>query len=151
MPFTVNFPLAAKRHWHDASSLEANSRRENAGQLYGFAAECGLKALLIALGYPCDSDGSPQKRKHLPSGVPEIRNHINKLVDVIGDIQNFANGRRGAKYTALFPNITNFYDWSTDHRYWVEAAIPNSLPAWKAATKEVMEMLDAASLDGVLR
>ena len=151
MPTTIDFPMSAKRHWHDADLLERNGRAGNAGQLYGFSAECGLKALLIALGYPCDLDGSPQKKKHLPFGLPEIRKHINELVGVVGDIQNYANGRSGAKYTALFPNISNFANWSTDHRYWVDTAIPNSLPAWKAAAKEVMGMLDAAFLDGVLK
>jgi hypothetical protein len=151
MPSTVNFPLAAKRHWYDASLLESNGRTGNAGQLYGFSAECGIKSLLIGLGYPCDHDGSPEKKKNLPSGVPEIRKHIHELVGVIGDIQIYASGRSGAKYSAMFPSINNFAKWSTEHRYWVDAAIPNSLPAWKAAAKEVMGMLDAAFLDGVLK
>lgn len=151
MPTTADFPSAAKRHWHDANLLEVNGRTGNSGQLYGFSAECGLKALLIALGYPCDPDGSPKKKKHLPSGVPEVRRHIHELVGVIGDIQNYVNGRSGAKYSAMFPNITNFANWSTDHRYWTDTAMPSSLPAWKSAAKEVMKMLDEASLDGVLK
>ena len=151
MPSKVDFLLAAKRHWQDAGLLESNTRMKNAGQLYGFSAECGIKALMVALGYPTDAEGSPQKRKLLPSGVPEIRRHIHEFVGVIGDIQNYAHGRNGAKYTALFPSVTNFSDWTTDHRYWTDAAIPNSLSAWKVAAKEVMGMLDAASLDGVLK
>jgi len=150
MPSNVNFPLAAKRHWRDADLLESNGRAENAGQLYGFTAECGVKTLLIALGYPCNPDGSPLKKKELPPGVPEIRTHIREIVAVIGDIQIYAAGRNGAKYTAMIPKITSFSDWLVEHRYWSDAAIPKSLPTWKAAAQEVMVMLEAASLDGVL-
>ncbi len=152
MPATADFPLAAKRHWHDADLLEKNGRAGNAGQLYGFSAECGIKALLVSLGYPTETDGSPVWKP--PAGVPKIREHVQKLVNTIGDIRNYAHnvqGRNGAKYTALIPNITNFSDWATDHRYWADADIPNSLPGWKVAAKEVMGMLDSASLDGVLK
>lgn len=148
MPSTVDFPLAAKRHWQDAGLLETNGRTGNAGQLYGFSAECGIKALLVGLNYPTDADGSPVRTP--PAGTPQVRKHVHQLVDIIGDIQNYVHGRNGAKYTALFSNITNFSDWSVDHRYWADTAIPKSLPAWKAAAEEVMGMLDAASLDGVL-
>ena len=121
----------------------------NAGQLYGFSAECGIKALMVALGYPTDPDGSPVKKP--PGGSPYILMHVHKLVSIIGHIQSDIAGRSGAKYSAMFPNINNFANWSTDHRYWMDTAIPSSLPAWKAAAKEVMGMLDAASLDGVLK
>jgi hypothetical protein len=149
MPATVDFPSAAKRHWQDASSLEVSGRAANAGQLYGFSAECGIKALLVALGYPTDADGSPARTP--PAGTPQVRKHIHQLVSIIGNIQSDIVGRSGAKYSAMFPNITNFANWSTDHRYWTDTAIPNSLPAWKAAAKEVMKILDEASLDGVLK
>ena len=149
MPSTVDFPSAAKRHWHDASSLEASGRTGNAGQLYGFSAECGIKALLVALGYPTDPDGSPAMNP--PAGIPKVRKHIHHLVGIIANIQSDIAGRSGAKYSAMFPNITNFANWSTDHRDWTDAAIPNSLPAWKAAANEVMKMLEEASLDGVLK
>lgn len=152
MPVTANFPLAAKRHWHDASLLEAKGRTGNAGQLYGFSAECGIKALLIkVLHYPTELDGSPVGKP--PAGVPKVRKHVHQLVNIIGDIQGYAHnvqGRNGAKYTALIPNINDFSDWTIDHRYWADTDIPKSLPAWKAAAKEVMGMLEAASLDGVL-
>lgn len=149
MPSTVDFPLAAKRHWCDAILLEANGRTGNAGQLYGLSAECGVKALLVALGYPTDPDGSPAMNP--PTGTPQVRKHIHRLVGMIGNIQSEIAGRSGAKYTAMFPNITRFSNWSTEHRYWVDTAIPNSLPAWKLAAEEVMRMLDTAFLDGVLK
>ena len=149
MAATVDFPLSAKRHWLDAVLLESNARTENAGQLYGFAAECGIKAILVGLKYPTDADGSPVWNP--PVGTPQVRKHVHKLTGSIGDIQNYVQGRNGAKYTAMIPSIGSFSDWDIEHRYWTDAAIPNSLPAWKVATKEVMSMLDAATLDGVLQ
>ena len=149
MPSTVDFPLAAKRHWRDAILLEANGRMGNAGQLYGFSAECGVKALLVALGYPTEPDGSPANEP--PAGTPKVRLHINQLVSKMGDIRGEIERRDGAKYTAMIPNITKFSNWSTEHRYWVDTAIPNSLPAWKLAAEEVMRMLDEVFLDGVLK
>lgn len=149
MPAIVDFQLSAKRHWQDAVLLESNARTENAGQLYGFSAECGIKALLVGLKYPIDEYGSPVRRP--PVGTPQVRKHVHQLVAVIGDIQNYVQGRNGAKYIAMIPSIGSFSNWNIEHRYWADAAIPNSLPAWKAATKEVMGMLDAATLDGVLQ
>jgi hypothetical protein len=75
VPKPVDFPASARRHLADAKLLEANGRLANAGHLYGFAAECGLKALLIWHGYPTDPEGSPD-----PKRKPTFRVHISELV-----------------------------------------------------------------------
>src|SRR5579864_7426529 len=62
----VDFLGSARRHMHDAGLLETNSRRANSGQLLGFAAECGLKAVMVWLGYPVDTQGSPQPFRGQP-------------------------------------------------------------------------------------
>jgi len=142
----INFTASTKRHFQDAQLLEANNRRANAGQLYGFCAECGLKALLIALGYPTDADGSPVDRKEHKKqdpNVPYIREHINKLTKIMTQIDVYASGRNGAKYIALIPNIGLFSDWLVDHRYYDQQQIPPSLSAWKDAAAEMMKMIAA--------
>jgi hypothetical protein len=146
---SANFPLSAKRHWDDAKLLDLNGRVGNAGQLYGFVAECGIKALAVALGYPVDNDGSPQYLPKKDTSRPVLRDHIHNLN--FSAIENYLQGRNGAKYTALIPNLTHFSDWHTDHRYWADNDIPHSLPAWKAAATEIATMLDIAELDGILR
>ena len=146
---SINFHLAAKRHWDDATLLESNVRIPNAGQLYGLSAECGIKAVLIGLGYPINLDGSPPKIP--PGGTPKIREHVNILANSIAAIQLYAHGRNGAKYTAMLSNISDFADWNVDHRYYDESAIPHSLSAWQIASAEVMKMVDSALLDGVLK
>lgn len=40
----VDFLSSAMRHLRDGDYLKSNGYVENAGQLYGFVAECGLKA-----------------------------------------------------------------------------------------------------------
>lgn len=150
----IDFSASAKRHFQDASLLEMNNRLPNAGQLFGFCTECGLKALLISLGYPTDSDGSPMDRKthkNDTSGAPYIREHIDKLVGVMNQIGVYASGRRGAKYLALIPNIHSFSDWRVDYRYYDQAQIPPSLLAWKQAATEMMTMMQEADTDNILR
>jgi hypothetical protein len=144
----ANFFDSAKRHFHDAELLESNNRMANAGQLYGFCAECGIKALSIALGYPVDDDGSPEKKP--PAGAPKIRKHINELASIRSQLDAYVSGRGGAKYLALVPNIHAFEDWSVDYRYYDQQHIPSSLPSWKAAAIETRKMLDAAFVEGVL-
>lgn len=128
----IDFSASAKRHYQDAGLLEDNSRLANAGQLYGFCAECGIKALLLSLGYPTAADGSPiDRREHRMqnSSIPYVREHINKLTEIKNELDTYASGRSGAKYLALIPNIHFFSDWSVDHRYYDQHQIPSSLPA----------------------
>lgn len=144
----IDFTASAKRHYQDASLLENNSRLANAGQLYGFCAECGIKALLISRGYPTDNEGSPVSKP--PTSETNIRKHIDQLVAIKTQIDTSASGRSGAKYLALIPNFCSFVDWSVDHRYYDQHQIPPSLPTWKRAATEMMKMMDMAISDGVL-
>ena len=52
MPFPADFVDAHFRHWGDAELLFTNGRWANADQMYGFSAECGMKAVMVALGMP---------------------------------------------------------------------------------------------------
>jgi hypothetical protein len=142
-PRPVNFPSSARRHLDDAKLLEANRRLPNAGHLYGYVAECGLKALLIWHGHPTDAEGSPRR----DSGY---RVHVDQLViaATFESLRLLVSGRSGARYLAMIPTIRAFSDWRVHHRYFSEAALPASLPQWKVAAHEVARMLDQARLDG---
>jgi hypothetical protein len=142
----VDFHGSARRHIADADLLESNSRLPNAGHLYGYVAECGLKALLIGLGYPTDLEGSPARKN------PSFRVHISGLLApaTFISLNLFLSGRAGAKYLALIPKIGDFSDWRVEHRYYSEGALPGSLGKWKAAAHEVGRMLDQARTHGVI-
>jgi hypothetical protein len=142
-PKPVNFHASARRHMHDAILLEANNRLPNAGHLYGYVAECGLKALLTWHGHPTDGEGSPVRSS-------PFREHVDQLVvtSTLTSLKLFVSTRSGAKYLAMIPSINAFHDWKVHHRYYSEAALPASFLKWKAAAHEVGRMLDQARLDG---
>lgn len=140
----VDFPASARRHMTDAALLEANGRLPNAGYLYGYVAECGLKAILILHGYPTDSEGSPLN-------TDNFKVHINRLVvpTTITSLRTFLSGRSAATFLSLIPSISDFSDWDVAHRYYAEAALPGSFAKWKAAALEVGRMLDHARTSGL--
>ena len=142
---SVNFAAAARRHHADAKVLGLQGRASNAGQLYGFTVECGLKALLIAAGVVPDASGS------LPLGHP-MRKHLPMLSDQFTiQGQLIPDGPTATKYLAMVPGRANFANWSVDQRYWHDAALPlTDLPSWAAAAAEIGNMLDQATQDGKL-
>lgn len=138
----VDFHQAGKRHFYDAELLQGHKRNAAAGQLYGFAAECGIKSLLVWNGFPTDPvSGEIVEKKR------QFRKHIHELVKNIGMLHVYLNGRGATKYLAMIPSINDFSDWNTDHRYYTESALPPSLAKWRKASSEIMKMLDQAMLD----
>jgi hypothetical protein len=142
----VDFYSSARRHHADAELLEAYGRLPNAGHLYGFVAECGLKALLMWHGCQSDIHGSP-------ANETGFRKHIDRLVlpKTLSDVKLFLHGRSGANFLAMIPLIDGFLDWSVDHRYYAETALPASLPKWRAAARQVGRMLDYAKTCGLVQ
>jgi hypothetical protein len=152
LPARVAYELAARRHMTDAETLFAAGRLANAGQLYGFVAECGLKALLLACGIQPDADGDIPRRRPAPDkGKHPLREHMPLLMtNITLDFQIVPDGVQASRYLALVPNRNDFHDWLVDHRYWREAALPASVTLWRAAAREISIMLDQAQQDGVL-
>ncbi len=142
----INFIKSAKRHYDDAKILLNANSVPNAGQLFGFCAECGLKALLIAYGLTTDPStgdlnlSDSDKKKYL--------RHINVLCN---NISIFTQDTTYASYLAIMPSIAFFLDWRTDHRYYDESAIPNNISKWENAATEVRRMVDKLIQDGRAR
>lgn len=105
MPCPADFTDAHYRHWEDAELLYDNGRWSNADQLYGFSAECGLKAVMVVLGMQVDVTGRVEKK---------YREHAQKLWPIF---VQFAADRNGSQYMALLPNGEPFSDWSHHDRY----------------------------------
>jgi hypothetical protein len=149
----VAYELAARRHMTDAEALFTTGRLANAGQLYGFVAECGLKALLIACGIKPDAEGSIPGKRPIPNkGKHPLREHVPLLMtNILAEFQIIPDGAQATRYLALVPNRNDFHDWLIDHRYWRDAALPiTSVNQWRAAAREITTMLDQAKQDGVL-
>ncbi len=142
----VKYAEAARRHLHDAETLYERGRHANAGQLFGFAAESGLKAVLVACGVPTDADGGISQRHRLRQHFPILCGRL------VTDGHLVPDGRFASVYMAQVSCLGDFHDWLIDHRYWADAALPiASVSKWRLCAGEIMAMLDQASEDGVLR
>ena len=140
MTYPADFADAHRRHWEDAELLLSHDRWANADQLYGFSAECGLKAVMRALGMQIDPDGRPE--------VAEHRKHVQDLWPIF---RTFAAGRNGEWYLLQLPCGEPFRDWSHHDRYASRDRYskPAIVPHQEAA-RAVCHMLQRATLDGRL-
>ncbi|MFN9965856.1 MAG: hypothetical protein ACK52N_03230 [Lysobacteraceae bacterium] len=146
----VAYAVAARRHFADADLLLSNGRQANAGQLLGLAAECGLKAIVVACGAATTQEGdvvNPQGlsgkgfKDHFPQLEQVATQHGGLLPDT----------RFSTRYLARMQNLSAFSDWTVSQRYWCHSVVPiASIPNWKLAADEVMAVLDQAQQDGVL-
>lgn len=102
----ADFLDAHDRHWEDAEMLFAAKRFANADHLYGIAAECGLKRLMLSFGMPVDpSTGSPHNSDH--------RKHANILW---ANFESYRSGKvEGTGYALNSPNP--FSSWDVSDRY----------------------------------
>ena len=139
----INFECAAKRHFHDGLLLKKENRDPNAGQLFGFAAECGIKSLLVACGYPTSPDGD----LGTAGGGICAKKHIHQFVPMMAQLSMYLAGRNGSKYLSQIPNIADFSNWHTDQRYYTDQSIPTFCNKWQDAAKEVMNMLQNLAID----
>lgn len=144
MTQAVDFFEAAMRHHSDATLLQMEGRDPNAGHLFGFAAECGVKVLLVDCGYPTDPDGDLKKSV---KPTPDARKHIADLTGLLPQLVASLSGRDGAKYLAQIPNLSDFADWKAAHRYYAVSSLPPSLDKWQLAAGEVLAMLQNLQLD----
>jgi hypothetical protein len=107
MPFATDMAAAARRHLQAADMLfEEGKRKDVAGYLFGIAAECAVKALMLEAGLRPDGD-----RKSIDdpfwAHFPELRT---LLRDKLG-------GRRSATLTRLVQDDGFLMNWATRMRY----------------------------------
>lgn len=134
MPHVADFADAHRRHWEDAESLFDCGHWANADHLYGLSAECGLKAVMRALGMQVDDEGAPIDKEH--------RKHIDKLWLIYMD---FAKRRSRWRYLL---DEEPFNDWSIHDRYANRSHFtqPNVEPH-RAAACRICNMVDRANTD----
>ena len=106
MAHPADFSDAHSRHWEDAELLYDDQRWANADQLYGFSAECGLKAVMQSQGMPVDAAGTPTEDQH--------RKHVQELWQTC---ETFLQGRLAPQYLRLLPGNAPFADWSHHDPY----------------------------------
>ena len=105
-----NYTDAAFRHWNDAQLLEKEDRVENADQLYGLAAECAIKKILVNLP-AFANQGNLDK---------SFKEHINLLWDKV----NHQSLQKSYPGLAAFLKAANpFSSWNVDKRYFADGSI----------------------------
>ncbi len=137
----LDYADAAKRHWDDGGYLLADHRLANADHLFGLAAECALKAVMLPLGMELNPTGAPKDRRH---------GHIDRLWDEFGA---FVSSRGGARYAALLNAHQNPFtgSWKVDQRYDAGAGCtPATVALHQQGAMAAKHCLDAAILDGLI-
>lgn len=130
-----NYQDAFTRHAEDADFLLDDKRWPNADHLYGLAAECALKALLIVYGIN-NSNGDICDRSY--------RTHINSLWNMYPAFSQHRN------FYAI--NSQNpFSNWEIGQRYSQKQDIDEqTAKEHKRAVEELRKIINKAKLDGVL-
>jgi len=136
----ADFLDAHHRHLRDADCLFSASHLANADHLYGMAAECGLKRLMIAFGMrPRPTDGAPEKR--------EDREHADK---VWIRYETYRSGHvHGVQYG--LPSSTPFDDWRVSQRYAQEQCFDHArVEPHRAAAHTVRALVKNAEMAGLI-
>jgi hypothetical protein len=138
---TTNYRDAAVRHFVDGDTLNRATRHANADQLFGLAAECALKAVMVGLGMQVTKNGAPRDYAH--------KVHMPELWMAF---QSFAEGRLGSRYLEPLSHRNPFDDWRVDQRYWVSSSIGAARAKYhRDAATSCRESMELAVLDGVCR
>jgi hypothetical protein len=135
-----DYCAAAKRHWDAAEVLNESGRVFGADQLFGLAAECALKAIMVGFGAHVES-GDLVEKSH--------RNHIDLLWS---EFQCFARGRSMSRYLTPLQafRVNPFADWSIIQRYLADADLPSgsALDLHRKASRACKTALQRALDDG---
>ena len=141
----VDYMAFARRHNKDAHILLHKGRKANAGKMFGFSVECGLKALLVRAGTAVDDDGNILK-------ITGLREHLPRLRKLVTDMTTLPDGRAASFVQSHLLHLGTTHDWHTDHRYWRSSAVPlaPSLGNWEMAALEMDVLLDEVAGGRVL-
>lgn len=137
----ADFLDAHERHWDDAERLFSAGRYANADHLYGMAAECGLKRLMVKFGMNVDpaKGGSPSER--------DDREHANKIWD---RFESYRSGKvEGIDYGLPAPNP--FDNWVVTDRYAHQSNFSYAgVQIHQAGAAAVCDLIKKAQREGLL-
>lgn len=134
----ANFRVAAQRTYRDAAYLEQHQRIANADHLYGLAAECALKAILVGL-------------RVIPPGGPPVGDRWRKHIDKLWDQYSLYVSANGSVSYSLPITANPFDAWRVDHRYEDDLLFTQGrLTATAQGAREANRLLEQAILDGAV-
>ena len=125
MAFKSDMPAAARRHIEAADALVGGRRLDVAGYLYGIAAECAVKSMMLDAGMrPSDRRRDDPFYAHFP----ELRTML----------RDEPLGRRGATLQRYI-NDNFMHHWDTSMRYCKGSEIKESwITDWKDQARQAV-------------
>lgn len=106
----TNFGAAARRNFEDAELLYTNRRYTSADHLYGIAAECALKEVLLLGGY------ATLDNSYVSINNRQVKDHAGGARNIWTTTSIFLHGRVEIELLALL-NENPLQDWNIDKRY----------------------------------
>jgi hypothetical protein len=136
----ADFLDAHQRHWDDAERLFQVQRWASSDHLYGMAAECGLKQLMMKFGMAVDpSTNTPVESKD--------RKHIN-LIWI--RFETYRSGHHQGTGYAL-PSSNPFLDWDVSQRYANQSHFDQArAQSHQSGAQVVRKMVKKAQREGLL-
>lgn len=136
----ADFLDAHERHWSDAERLLHAQRWANADHLYGMAAECGVKRLMLAFGMPFDPT------KDWPANKQD-RTHAN---GIWARFESYRCGHhQSAGYALTTPNP--FANWDVGQRYAHQSNFDHArVQAHQAGANLVRQLVQKAKREGLI-
>jgi hypothetical protein len=129
----TNFFQASRRSQRDAELLYQAGRLGGADHLYGLAAECALKAILVGLGVITNPEDPRPYKKHIDELWPQF--------------DAYMQGRSAQRYA--LPAGTPFAGWRVEHRYYDDATFGAAdVALHQGGADAASRLLDAALLQG---
>lgn len=130
MPFEPDMPAAAQRHLIAANILNAEGGRPDvAGYLYGIAAECAIKAMMLEANLWPLPDSATRRGSPYYAHFPELRT---MLLDSL-------QGRRGTPLINFVTKDNFFNNWSTNMRYAKGSSVePRWINLWSQQAKDAV-------------
>ena len=136
----ADFLDAHERHWDDAERLSKDQRWANADHLFGMAAECGLKRLMLAFGMNYDT------ARDRPSQSAD-RQHANSIW---ARFESYRCGHhQGAGYALTTPNP--FANWDVGQRYAHQSNFDQArVQAHQAGANLIRQLVQKAKREGLI-
>lgn len=136
----ADFLDAHERHRDDAEILFSAGRYANADHLYGIAAECGLKRLMMIFGMVINP----------ATGIPATREDRSHANHIWARFEGYRNGKlEGVDYGLPTPNP--FENWDISDRYAHQFNFNQAgVQPHRAGAAAVWELIKKAQREGLL-
>jgi hypothetical protein len=140
----ADFLDAHYRHWEDAETLFVSSRLANADHLYGVAAECGLKSLMIVFGMQIDPN-----KEGTPTDARDRVHIMDSKKDSAWDrYESYRYGKVAVSYALP---VNPFLDWDVSQRYANRSEFDEvRVKKHENGARLVQELINIAKKEGLL-